>query len=146
AARPHRALKHWLAGLARFTPFAAVIVAAQMRRIDPLLIEAARVHGDGGLRSLVAVRLPLLLPGLAAAACVTVALTLGELGATLLVTAPGDQTLTMRIYNYLHYGASDAVAGLCLAMAVAAVAATVVALIGLSVLPRLRIGSLVTAR
>ena len=69
------------------------------------------------------VRLPLLTPGLLAALCVAFALTLGELGATLIVAPPGQQTLTMRIYNYLHYGASDTVAGLCLAMAAGTVVA-----------------------
>jgi len=62
------------------------------------------------------VRLPLLLPGLLAGASLVFALTLGELGATLIVAPPGQSTLTLRIYNYLHYGASDVVAGLCLAM------------------------------
>jgi iron(III) transport system permease protein len=126
-----------LASLARFTPFAAIIVMSQLRRIDPLLIDAARVLGGGGLRPWLRVRLPLLLPGLLAAACVAFALTLGELGATLLVAAPGDQTLTMRIYNYLHFGASDAVAGLCLAMALAAIAAGLLAMLVLTAWSRL---------
>jgi iron(III) transport system permease protein len=119
-----------LAALARFTPFAAILVMSQMRRIDRRLIEAASVQA-GMVRVWARVRGPLLLPGLLAAAAVTFALTLGELGATLLVVAPGDQTLTIRIYNYLHYGASDAVAGLCLALALTAVAAGVVAVVAI---------------
>jgi iron(III) transport system permease protein len=128
-----------LAALARFTPFAALILMAQARRIDPLLVDAARVHGISLKRQWLWVRLPLLAPGLLAAACVAFALTLGELGATLLVTAPGDQTLTMRIYNYLHYGASDAVAGLCLAMALAAIAAGLLAALALTAWSKIRL-------
>jgi len=39
------------------------------------------------------------------------------------VVPPGQPTLTLRIYNYLHYGASDVVAGLCLAMLLLTLAA-----------------------
>jgi iron(III) transport system permease protein len=106
-----------LASLARFTPIAAVIVLTQLRRIDPSLIEAAKVLETTPARTWFLVRLPMLAPGLLAAAGVLFVLSLGELGATLLVAPPGQATLTMRIYNFLHYGASDTVAGLCLMLA-----------------------------
>jgi len=125
-----------LAALARFTPFATLALMAQLRRVDPLLWDAARVFesgggriGSGALRTLLRVQLPLALPGVLAGMCLVFALTLGELGATLLVAPPGQSTLTLRIYNYLHYGASDSVAGLCLTLAAATLAAG-----GLSVL------------
>jgi len=105
-----------LASLARFTPIAVVIVLTQLRRIDASLIEAARVLEAGPLRTWVLIRLPMLAPGLLAAAGILFVLSLGELGATLLVAPPGRATLTMRIYNFLHYGASDTVAGLCLTL------------------------------
>lgn len=111
-----------LAGAARFLPLAAVVVAAQLRRIDPLLIDAAQVFQVRPASGWLQVRLPMLAPGLIAAAGLVFALTLGELGATLLVAPPGHGTLTLRIYNYLHYGASDAVAGLCLLMMAATLA------------------------
>jgi len=105
-----------LAALARFTPFAALVVYAQMSTIDQRLIEAAQVFQRNDLSRLIRVQLPLYAPGIAAAACIVFILTAGELGATLIVSPPGRGTLTMRIYNYLHYGASDTVAGLCLAI------------------------------
>ena len=37
---------------------------------------------------------------------------LGELGASVLTVPPGFSTLTIRLYNYLHYGATDRVLGL----------------------------------
>lgn len=110
-----------LAGVARFAPFAAMVVFAQEQRVDPDLIDAARVHQRSALDGWLRVRLPLLLPGLVAAACVAFVLALGELPATVIVMPPGVQTLTLRIYNYMHYGASDAVAALCLAMTVVVV-------------------------
>ncbi len=109
-----------LASLARFLPFAALAVMGQLRQIDPLLVDAARIHQSDAWHGLLQVRLPMLAPGLLAAAGVTFALTVGELGATLLVLPPGHSTLSVRIYNYLHYGASDAVASLCLLLALAA--------------------------
>jgi len=112
-----------LAAAARFAPLAAIALAAHARRVDPLLVDAARVFQAGPLDGWLRVRLPLLAPGLVAAGGLVFALTLGELGATLLVAPPGRGTLTIRTFNYLHFGASDAVAGLCLVMAAAALAA-----------------------
>ena len=40
--------------------------------------------------------------------------------------------MTMRIYNYLHFGASDRVAGLCLAIAMASIVAGLLAVAALS--------------
>jgi iron(III) transport system permease protein len=82
------------------------------------------------------VTLPLVAPGLVAAACLTFALTLGELGATLLVAAPGRGTLTMRIYTFLHFGASDRVAALCLLMVLAALLLGLAAMAALAVAAR----------
>jgi len=126
-----------LAALARFTPLAAIVLLVQLRRIDPLLVDAARVSQVSPLRTWLQIRLPMLAPGLLAAAAVVFALSLGELGATLIVAPPGQATLTMRIYNYLHYGASSTVAGLCLMMVAAALAAGCLALLVLSAWSRL---------
>jgi iron(III) transport system permease protein len=105
-----------LAALARFVPIAGILLLTQLRRIDPALIEAARVLETSPLRTWLWIELPILAPGLLAAAAVLFVLTLGELGATLLLAPPGRATLTMRLYNFLHYGASDTVAGLSLVL------------------------------
>jgi iron(III) transport system permease protein len=112
-----------LAALARFVPVAALVMIAQLRHTDPLLTDAARVFQQGVVRTWVQVRLPLLAPGLVAAACMVFALSAGELGATLLVIPPGLETVTIRMYNYLHYGSSSAVAVLGLVMTVLMLAA-----------------------
>jgi iron(III) transport system permease protein len=115
-----------LAAVARFTPVGVLIVAAAHRRLSPLLQDAARVFAPPGWRRWISVEAPVLGPVYGAAACAVFALTLGELGATLLVAPPGYATATMRIYNYLHYGASQTVAGLSLVMAVATMLAGLV--------------------
>jgi iron(III) transport system permease protein len=119
-----------LASLARFTPVAAIVLLAQLRRIDPALLEAADVFHTSTVKTWAKIRGPMLLPGFIAAACVVFALAAGELGATLIVSPPGRATLTMRIYYYLHYGASQTVAGLCLVMAATGLLAGVAALFG----------------
>ncbi|MBN2147563.1 MAG: iron ABC transporter permease [Anaerolineales bacterium] len=111
-----------LAALARTMPLAIIILYAQLRRIDPLLMDAARMFAVRPVRRWLQIYLPLLAPGMLAAAGFVFALTLGELGATLIVVPPGQSTITLRIYNYLHYGASETVAGLCLAMVITALA------------------------
>ena len=105
-----------LAALARFAPIAGILLLTQLRRVDPALIEAAQILESSAFRTWTRIRLPMLAPGLLAAAALLFLLTLGELGATLLVAPPGRATLTMRLYNFLHYGASDTVAGLCLVL------------------------------
>ena len=102
------------AGVARFAPFAAIILFVQFRFIDPLLFDAARVFTRSRLAEWLHIRLPLYAPGLLVSAGILAVLSLAELGATLVVAPPGHATLTMRIYNYLHYGAAGEVAGLCL--------------------------------
>lgn len=118
-----------LATLARFTSLATLIILAQLRYIDPLLIDASRVFNISTLRTWLQIRLPLLAPGLLAAAGIAFALSIGELGATLIVAPPGQTTLTIRTYNYLHYGASSAVAGLCLVIVISTLVAGFLAMI-----------------
>jgi len=119
------------ASLSRFAPIAAIILFVQLRSIDPVLFDAARVFSRDSLQTARSIFLPLIAPGLVIASVMLGALTLGELGATLIVTPPGFGTLAIKIYNYLHYGAATEVAGLCLLM----VAATLMA--GLAVVAAL---------
>lgn len=107
-----------LACATRFTPFATLVLLAQLRRLPWMLFEAALILQPNWWRRFWSVEIPLLTPGLLAAAGVVFAASLGELGATIMVIPPGQSTLTLRIYNYLHYGASEVVAGVCLLLVV----------------------------
>jgi iron(III) transport system permease protein len=111
------------AALARFLPVAAIVMAAFLRRIDGELWDAARIFQTGWTRGAVKVGVPLVRPGLVAASAAVFAFSLGELGATLVVIPPGFSTLSVRNYNYLHYGASETVAALCLISAAATLSA-----------------------
>jgi iron(III) transport system permease protein len=103
-----------LAHVARLLPFAAFAAVTQVRRVDPSLVEAAALHDVGFWWRFWRVRLPLLVPALALAWLVVFVFSLGELGVSLLVVPPGQATLPIRVYNLMHYGATDIVAALSL--------------------------------
>jgi iron(III) transport system permease protein len=104
-----------LASAIRFAPLAALFLASWRGRLDPSVFDAAKVHASP-LLTFFRVLLPLSLPATVATFGLCFALSLGELGATLLVYPPGEATVTLRVYNLLHYGAAENVAGLCLSM------------------------------
>ncbi len=53
---------------------------------------------------------------MAAAWLIGLALALGDLMASNLVVPPGVETLAIHIFNMVHYGIQDQVAGICLAL------------------------------
>jgi iron(III) transport system permease protein len=116
------------ANTARFLPIAAFIVYAHLRRVDPLLLDAARLSQRNRLHGLLRVRLPLALPALLVAGAICMVLSMGELGATIIVAPPGSTTLMMRVYNLLHYGESTEVAALCVVLMLLAFGAAVAAM------------------
>jgi iron(III) transport system permease protein len=107
----------------RFLPVALLALLDGWRRQDPLLWEAARAAPVAPWRRWSRVTVPLFLPSLAAATGLAAALSLGEIGAALLLVPPGGQTVALRLYNLLHYGADSRVASLALAAALSAGAA-----------------------
>ena len=109
-----------VAHVARFLPFGIYAAASRVRHIDPVLTEAASLPDVGWWRRFLWVRLPMVTPAIAVTLLVVFVLSLGELGASLLIAPPGQATLPLRIYNLLHYGATDVVSALSLIMVVVA--------------------------
>jgi iron(III) transport system permease protein len=70
--------------------------------------------------------IPLYLPTIIASFVITFVMGFNELSATLLVVPPGQSTLAIKIYNYLHYGASDYVNALCLFVLLIAVFSSII--------------------
>jgi hypothetical protein len=64
------------------------------------------------------VQLPLLAPAFVVSWLLVFVLSLGELGTSLMVSPPGQATLSMKIYNLMHYDATDSVAALSLVILV----------------------------
>jgi thiamine transport system permease protein len=82
-------------------PLVVRVLLPALRGIDPLLREAASVEGAGGWRIFRDIDLPLLRPSLAAAAALAFATSLGEFGASILISRPDTPTITVAIFSYL---------------------------------------------
>lgn len=101
-----------LAGLARFMPFGVIVTTAWFKRTDQNLVNAAVLLESREWRNHWKVILPMISTGLFIGAAMIFLFSLGELGATVIVLPPGISTITVRLYNYLHYGATEMVLGL----------------------------------
>lgn len=101
-----------IAHAGRFLPLAVLVIHVRMRRIDPLLIDAARILQPPGPARWARIDLPLAAPALLAAFALVFCASMGELEAALMTAAPGAGLLSLRVFNYLHYGVTDTVAAL----------------------------------
>ncbi|WP_099021464.1 ABC transporter permease [Mycolicibacterium palauense] len=84
--------------------FAFSSVSAALDRLDPAYRQAAESLGAGPARVLLRVTLPMLLPALGAAAGLAVALSMGELGATVMVYPATWKTLPVAIFGLTDRG------------------------------------------
>jgi len=112
----HSILAPWLALLVRGLPLATFILWHAFHTVPRSLLDAAAVDGAGPVRRLLLVIVPMRLPALALAWLAAFVVGLGELGASILVVPPGVTTLSIRIFDWLHSGAEDDVAGIALAL------------------------------
>lgn len=86
-------------------PFAYRIISGRLNEISPRVSQAARVSGAGPLSALLTIELPLARKALVTAAVFSLAISSGELNATIIL-APGDFT-TMPLAIYRMIGAYD---------------------------------------
>jgi 2-aminoethylphosphonate transport system permease protein len=84
--------------------FAFSAVSAALDRLDPGYRQAAESLGAGPVRVLFRITLPLLMPALGAAAGLAVALSMGELGATVMVYPATWKTLPVTIFGLTDRG------------------------------------------
>jgi len=111
---------------------ATLVMWHALRSIPPEMLDSAAVDGAGPVGQLWRIALPCRVWALAVAWLVALAIALGDLAASVLVVPHGLPTLSIHIFNLLHYGVEDRVAGICLALVAvfAAVAAGVAWLAG----------------
>jgi len=100
--------------LAHFIPFTIRALYSSLQQLEPQLEEMGRMLSRSRSRVLVRITLPLVRNGLITGFFIGFVLALGELGVTLLVTPPGMATIPIKVYNFMHYGAEETVAALCL--------------------------------
>jgi ABC-type Fe3+ transport system permease subunit len=106
----------WLAVWVRSLPVAIFVLWHAVRTVPRELLDAAALDGAGPWRQLTRVVFPLRRPAVLAALVAALAVGLGELSASIIVTPPGIHTVAWRVFDLLHTGYEDYVASLCLAM------------------------------
>jgi iron(III) transport system permease protein len=103
-----------IACMARFTPVAALMLAAGARQIPVSYEEAAEASGASWPRIFTRIFAPQMAASLGAAWVVSFIFAFGELGTALLVAPPGESTLPVRIYTMIANAPASAVASLAL--------------------------------
>jgi iron(III) transport system permease protein len=103
-----------IAMASRFLPFAIRSMIAGNQQVHPSLKEAALLFEASPLRRWRFIEWPLLKNSIAVGWLMGFILSMNELGATLLIIPPGQGTLSLKIYNLMHYGANQMVAGMSL--------------------------------
>ena len=128
----HSILAPWMALTVRAMGPAVLVLWHGVRTIPQPMLDSAATEGCGWLGQLGRIVLPQRLPALGVAWLIGLALALGDLTASILVVPPGVETLSIHIFNLVHYGVEDQVAGICLALtaALGALAAAVTWLAG----------------
>jgi iron(III) transport system permease protein len=115
----HSILAPWMALTVRAMGPAILVLWHAARTIPQPMLDSAATEGCGSLGQLGWIVLPQRLPALGVAWLIGLALALGDLTASILVVPPGVKTLSIHIFNQLHYGVEDQVAGICLALTIA---------------------------
>jgi iron(III) transport system permease protein len=105
--------------LSRFLPFAVITLHSGLKKVDRSLEEVANLAVASWTKVISRVVVPLLWPSILSGFFIVFILSLGELSTTLLVIPPGKETIPIKIYNLMHYGADQSVAALCLIMTAA---------------------------
>ncbi len=97
----------------RFLPIAVLGFSFFIKRINPSIIESACLV-QKPISVGAKIILPLIKRGVILIGFVVLAFSLAELDATALLTSPGNETIPLRIFNLMHYGADSVVASLCI--------------------------------
>lgn len=92
-----------------YSPFVIKVISAKIYQIHTQWEEAAFLGTGSRIKTLIHIVLPLSLPGIIAGFFIGFVLSLFNLGTALLVIPPGKGSLPISIYNFMHYGAMDAV-------------------------------------
>ena len=90
-------------------PLATLVIIARMQRIDRTLEEAAMDLGADEWATMRRVTLPLLMPGILAAALLTFPWSFNDFVITFFVSGVGSSTLPIRVYSMIRLGVSPMV-------------------------------------
>ena len=86
-------------------PLGARSIYASLSDMPPNLGNAARSLGAGPVKRFITIDLPIIMPGVLVAAVFAFAISIGEFGATYLVSTPEYTTMPVALYRLLSAGA-----------------------------------------
>jgi spermidine/putrescine transport system permease protein len=89
--------------------FVAIVVRARLAGMDARLEEAAADLGADEWVTFRRITLPLLMPGIVAAALLAFTLSLDDFVITFFVAGPGSTTLPVRVYSMIKFGVTPEV-------------------------------------
>ena len=104
----------WLALGIKTFPYAFLLAIFAVRQVPERVLEAASLDGAGRIRQLLAVVIPQILTFMASLWILAFAISVGDLSTSILAVPPGVTTVAIRVFNLVHYGVEDQLAGLCL--------------------------------
>ncbi len=110
------ALMLLLGWTARYSALTSRITVAALGQIPASMVEAARLAGAGWLRCIGQIVLPMARPGLVVAWLAAFLFCMRETGLSMLVYAPGRDTLPVRTFTLMANGAPELIAALCIIM------------------------------
>ncbi len=118
----------WLAQTLRALPLVTLILWAALATVPQAMLDAAATDGTGWWGRLLRIAVPQRWPAVIAAWLVGLAIAVGELAATVLVMPPAQSTtISVRIFQLLHYGVDDRVAAISLVLVIAIATLTAIA-------------------
>jgi iron(III) transport system permease protein len=109
----------WLVQTIRALPLATLCLWPALSSVPQVMLDTAATEGAGWWGQLVRIALPQRWPAVVAAWLLGLAIAIGELAATILVIRPqprGATTISVRIFQMLHYGVDDHAAAISLLM------------------------------
>ncbi len=112
----HTVLPPLLAQTFRALPVATFVMWHAMRSVPTATMEAAAADGAKSGVQLWKIVIPQRTAALAATWLIAFAFALGELPGSFLTTPPDVMTLPLRVFNLIHYGVEDYVAGILLGL------------------------------
>jgi iron(III) transport system permease protein len=102
--------------VARFVVVPTLIFGGALKMLDPSLENASKVSGAPWYRTWARIILPLSKQPLVISAIICFILALNELSVVIMVTPPGFNTISVRIYSLYHFNRNVEVAAMCLIM------------------------------
>lgn len=112
----HSIAAPWLAQSWRGMPLALLVLWAALRGMPDEVLESAALDGARWPTVLSRIVIPMRFWAFLGAGLAAFAAALAELDASVLTVPPGIETLTIHVFNLLHFSVEDQAAGICLTL------------------------------